>query len=284
MSAVDVAGLPRAPHVPVHEGAARRLGWALADGWTVALRDLQHWRRQPGQVAVGLLFPVLMVVMFGYVLGGGMSVPGGGEYLDFLMPGMFALTMVFGLESTLTAVATDAQRGVTDRFRSLPMSRSGVVLGRALADMLASALGLGVMLVCGLLVGWRAHGTVAETLAAVGLLLWLRFAFLWVGIHLGLVSRDPGLVMAVQILVWPFAFLSNAFVPTSTMPAWMGAVAEVNPMAATVAATRGLFGNPGAQADGWLAEHALAVAVAWPAVLTVVFLALSVHRWQRLER
>lgn len=261
-----------------------RLRWALADGWTIAVRDLQHWRRQPGQLAVGLLFPVLMVVMFGYVLGGGMAVPGGGDYLDFLMPGMFALTMVFGLEATMTAVTTDASRGVTDRFRSLPMARSGVVLGRAVADMLGSGLGLAVMLLCGLAVGWRAHGTLAEALAAVALLLWLRFAFLWLGIFIGLATRDPGVIMAVQILVWPFAFLSNAFVPTSTMPGWLGAVAEVNPMAATVAATRDLFGNAGAQADGWLAEHALLVAVASPAVMTVVFAALAVRRWQRLER
>lgn len=265
-------------------GPLGRAGHAVADAWTITLRDLQHWRRQPGQLAVGLLFPVLMVVMFGYVLGGGMAVPGGGDYLEFLMPGMFAVTMLFGLEATMTAVTTDAQRGVTDRFRSMPMARSGVVAGRALADMLASTLGLAVMVACGLVVGWRANGTLAEALLALALLLWLRFAFLWLGIWIGLSTRDPGVVTAVQILVWPFAFLSNAFVPTSTMPGWMGTLAELNPMTATVAATRDLFGNPVARVDGWLAENAVLVAVLWPAVLTLVFAALSVRRWQRLER
>src|SRR5690606_17970487 len=107
-----------------------RLRWALADGWTITLRDLTHWSRQPWILAVGLLFPVLMVLMFGYLLGGSMIVPGGGDYREFLMPGMFGLAMLFGVESTFSAIAADAARGVTDRFRSMPMSSSAVVVGR----------------------------------------------------------------------------------------------------------------------------------------------------------
>lgn len=271
-----------AVRTPAPGGPALR--WALADGWTIALRDLQHWRRQPGQLAVGLLFPVLMVAMFGYLLGGGMAVEGGGSYLEFLMPGMFALTMVFGLESTMIAVATDAEKGVTDRFRSMPMSSAGVVLGRCAADMLASVVGLAVMVGVGLLVGWRWHEGPARAALAIALLLLLRFAFLWVGIYLGLVARGPGSVMAVQIVVWPFAFLSNAFVPTSTMPAWLGVLAQVNPMAASVAAARELFGNPGVAGDGWLAEHGVLAAVLWPTALAAVFLALAVRRWVTLGR
>ena len=273
---------PPAVRTPAPAGSALR--WALVDGWTIALRDLQHWRRQPGQLAVGLLFPVLMVVMFGYLLGGGMAVEGGGSYLDFLMPGMFALTMVFGLEATMTAVATDAEKGVTDRFRSMPMSSAGVVLGRCTADMLNSVVGLAVMVGFGLLVGWRWHEGPARAALAILLLLLLRFAFLWVGIFLGLVARGPGMVVAVQIVVWPFAFLSNAFVPTETMPAWLGTLAQVNPMAASVAAARELFGNPGVGGDGWLAEHAVLAAVVWPAALAVVFLVLAVRRWATLGR
>lgn len=270
--------------VPTPTASGSALRWALADGWTIALRDLQHWRRQPGQLAVGLLFPVLMIGMFGYLLGGGMAVEGGGSYLEFLMPGMFALTMVFGLESTMTAVATDAEKGVTDRFRSMPMSPAGVVLGRCIADMLNSAVGLAVMVAVGLLVGWRWHEGPARAALALVLLLLLRFAFLWVGIFLGLVARGPGSVMAVQILVWPFAFLSNAFVPTDTMPAWLGALSQANPMAASVAAARELFGNPGVGGDGWLAQHSVLAAAVWPTVLAVVFLALAVRRWVTLRR
>lgn len=256
------------------------LRWALVDGWTVAARDLAHWRRRPGPVVVGLLFPVLLVLMFGFLLGGGMTVPGGGDYLDFLFPGMLALTMLFGLETTMTAVTTDAARGITDRFRSMPMASSAVVLGRTVADMLSSVVGLAVMIGCGLALGWQPDRGIAAALGAVGLLLLLRFAFLWVGVWLGLLARDPSAVVAVQILVWPFAFLSNAFVPTETMPAWLGAVSAWNPLAATVTAARELFGSPGGSA----AEHAVLLAVAWPVAIAAVFAVLSVRRYRNLAR
>ncbi len=256
--------------------------WALRDAWAVTLRDLGHWRRQPWDLVIGLAFPILLLLMFGYLLGGAIDVPGG--YIEFLFPGMLAVTMAFGLESTMTAVSQDVQRGVTDRFRSLPMSRSAVLLGRAVADMLSSTVGLVVLLVAGVAVGWRWHHGAGPALAAVGLLLLLRFAFLWLGIWLGLLFRGQGGVTAVQILVWPFAFLSNAFVPISTMPAWLEAVTAWNPITATIAATRDLFGNPTVAASGWAADHATLLAVVWPVVLVAVFGTLAVRRWQRLGR
>jgi ABC-2 type transport system permease protein len=261
-----------------------RLRWAVADAWAVTGRDLLHWARQPAPVVVNLLFPVLMVVMFGYLFGGAILVPGGGSYREFLLPGLFTLTMAFGIEATMVAVATDAARGVTDRFRSMPMAPSAVVAGRSLADMLNSGLGLAVMLACGLLVGWRFHAGPGRAALAVGLLLLLRFALLWVGVYLGLAARSPEAVAAVQILVWPLAFLSNALVATATMPGWLGAVADWNPLSATAAATRELFGNPGWGGDTWVAEHALAMAVVWPLLLLAVFVPLSVRRYQRLSR
>jgi ABC-2 type transport system permease protein len=256
----------------------------VRDGWTLTVRALLHWARQPTQVVVGLLFPVLMVLMFGYLFGGGMSVPGGGDYREFLLPGMFAMTMLFGLEATMVSVTTDADRGVTDRFRSLPMAPSAVVVGRCTADMLNSVLGLVVMVGCGVLVGWRWHNSLGDALAAMGLLLLLRFALLWVGIYLGLLVRNPEAVMAVQILVWPVGFLANTFTSPTTMPAWLGALAEWNPLSSTVAAARELFGNPGWGGDSWVAQHALLMAVVWPAVLVAIFLPLSVHRFGRLSR
>jgi ABC-2 type transport system permease protein len=261
-----------------------RLRWAVADAWTVTGRDLLHWARQPAPVVVNLLFPVLMVVMFGYLFGGAISVPGGGSYREFLLPGLFTLTMAFGIEATMTAVTTDAARGVTDRFRSMPMAPSAVVAGRSLADMLNSGLGLAVMLATGVLVGWRWHGSLGEAALAVGLLLLLRFGLLWVGIYLGLAAKSPEAVAAVQILVWPLAFLSNALVAPATMPGWLGVVADWNPLSATAAATRELFGNPGWGGDTWVAEHALTMAVVWPLVLLAVFVPLAVRRYQRLGR
>ncbi|NYI05475.1 ABC transporter permease [Allostreptomyces psammosilenae] len=275
---------PPGPRTPLE-----RLRWAAVDGWTITRRDLVHWTRQPGLIVVGLLFPVMMVLMFGYLFGGGMMVPGvpgaGGDgYREFLMPGMFAMTMLFGVETTMLAVTTDAARGVTDRFRSMPIAPSAVVVGRSVADMLNSALGLAVMLLCGLAVGWRAGGGVGPTLLAVGLLLLLRFALLWVGVWLGLVFQSTGAVTAVQILVWPLGFLSNAFVAPGTMPGWLGAIAEWNPLSATASATRELFQNPGWGGETWIAENALPMAVVWPLLIIAVFFPLSVRRYRRLGR
>jgi ABC-2 type transport system permease protein len=269
---------------PMPETPLQRLRWAVADAWTVTGRDLAHWVRQPATLVMNLLFMVMVVLMFGYLFGGAMTVPGGGNYREFLLPGMFALTMLFGVESTMVAVTTDTARGVTDRFRSMPMARSAVVAGRGLADMLNSVLGLGVLLACGLLVGWRWHNGAAEALAAVALLLLLRFALIWVGVYLGLLVTNPEAIMAVQILVWPLGFLSNAIAPTATMPGWLGAVAEWSPVSATASATRELFGNPGWGGASWADQHALLLAVAWPLLILAVFFPLAVRRWQRLSR
>lgn len=257
--------------------------WAVADGWTLTRRALLHWARRPAQVVVGLLFPVMVVVMFVYVLGGGMRVPGGGSYREFLLPGMFAMTMVFGVEGTFAAVASDAAKGVTDRFRTLPMAPGAVPAGRAAADLLNSALGLAVMMACGLAVGWRWHEGAARVAAAVALLLWLRFAFLWLGVYLGVRFASPEAVVVLQILVWPVGFLSNAFAAPSGMPGWLAFVAEANPLSATVTAVRELCGNPGVVAGSWTAEYGVWAAVAWPAVMTAVFLPLAVRRYRRMD-
>jgi ABC-2 type transport system permease protein len=260
------------------------LRWAVADGWTVTRRDLLHWARQPAPVIVGLLFPVLLMLMFAYLFGGAMAVPGGADYTEFLLPGMFGMTMAFGLEATMIAVSTDVRRGVTDRFRSMPMAHSAVVVGRCGADLLNSAVGLAVLIGCGLVVGWRAHNGPVATLAAIGLLLLLRFALLWLGIYLGLVIRNPEAVNIVQILVWPVGFLANTFVAPDTMPGWLGTIAEWNPLSSTVAAARELFGNPGWGGDSWVAQHAILMAVLWPAALVAIFFPLSVRRYRRLSR
>jgi ABC-2 type transport system permease protein len=258
--------------------------WAFVDSWIMARREFARWARRPGPVVAGLLFPVLVVLMFGYLFGGAIRVPGDAGYREFLMPGMFAMAMLFGVEATMVAVSTDAARGVTDRFRSMPMARSAVLTGRSLADLVNSGLGLAVLIGCGLLVGWRAHGSVAQTALAIGLLVLLRFAVLWLGIYLGLIVQGPESVVAVQILVWPVTFLASTFVPPDTMPGWLGAVAEWNPLSPTIAAIRDLFGNLGAGGDSWIAQHALPMAIVWPVLLVAIFLPLSVRRYRWLGR
>lgn len=259
-----------------------RIGWALVDGWTVARRDTTHWLRQPGQVVAGLLFPVMMVLIFGYLFGGAMQVPGGGDYREFMMPGMFAMTMVFGLGETVTAVVNDTSRGVTDRFRSMPMASSAVVVGRCAADMLKSTVTLAVLVFCGLMVGWQWHGDLGQTLAAFGLLLLLRFSLVWIGIYLGLLLKGETVIGVVQTLEFPLGFLSNAFVATATMPLWLGTLADWNPMSSTVAATRELFGNPGWGGESWITQNATLMAVVWPVLIVAVFAPLCVRRFRGL--
>jgi ABC-2 type transport system permease protein len=258
------------------------MSWAVRDTWTITRRAVSHWIRRPGPAAVSVLFPILVVLMFNYLLGGQMRVPGGGDYVEFLVPGMFVLTMLFGIETTMVAVNTDALKGITDRFRSLPISSMAVVAGRCLADMLYSLLGLAAILACGVAIGWQWSDGLGDAAVAVVLLLALRFALVWLGIYLGLVARDPQAVVAVQILVWPVGFLSSVFVAPSTMPSWLGATAEWNPISSTATAARELFGNPGFGGSSWIAEHAVLMAIIWPLVITAVFAPLAAQRYRRL--
>ncbi|MET4644834.1 ABC-2 type transport system permease protein [Streptomyces atratus] len=261
---------------------ATTVGWAVADSWTMTRRELAHWARQPVQIVVGLVFPVMLLLMFNYLVGGGQGVDG--DNTEFLVPGMLALTMAFGLESTMLAVTQDLTKGVIDRFRSMPMVSGSVLVGRSVADMLQSVAALAVMIGVGYAVGWRWHDGVAAALGAVGLLLLLRFAMLWIGIQLAMVAGKPEMVQAVQILVWPVGFLSNVFATPESMPGWLGAVVEWNPMSATATAVRDLFGNPGGAGGSWAAEHAGLLAVVWPVALIAVFFPLAVRRFARLSR
>jgi ABC-2 type transport system permease protein len=273
--------LDTAPSAPA-AGGGNRLGWALADSWTMTRRELAHWARQPVQVVVGLVFPVMLLLMFGFLVGGGRGLAG--DYVDYLVPGMLALTMAFGLESTMLAVTQDLNKGVIDRFRSMPMAASAVLVGRSVADMIQSAVSLMVMIGVGWAIGWRWHDGPVAFLGAVGLLLLFRFAMLWLGIQLGMVAGRPEMVQAVQILVWPVGFLSNAFATPDSMPGWLGAVVEWNPLSASATAVRDLFGNPGVTGGSWPAEHAGLLAVAWPVALFLVFFPAAVRRFGRLSR
>ncbi|MER7565503.1 ABC transporter permease [Streptomyces sp. NPDC048523] len=250
--------------------------YALTDSWTMTRRELAHWARQPVRVLVGLVFPVMLLLMFGYLVGGGRGVQG--EYVDYLVPGMLALTMAFGLEATMIAVTQDLNKGVIDRFRSMPMANGAVLVGRSAADMLQSVLSLAAMIGVGYAIGWRVHGGAGGLLAAVGLLLLFRFAMLWIGIHLAMVAGKPEMVQAVQILVWPVGFLSNAFATPDSMPGWLGTAVDWNPMSQTATAVRDLVGGPGGEPG-----HVWA-AVVWPVVLLAVFFPSAVRRFARLSR
>ncbi|WP_026877708.1 ABC transporter permease [Jiangella gansuensis] len=253
------------------------------DSLVLAGRTVGHWRAQPVPFLVTLLFPVLVVLMMGGLFGGAVA-GSAADYIPFVVPGVLALTMLFGLETTMAAITADAARGVTDRFRTLPMHSGAVLLGRCAADLAAAVAGLAAMTLAGFALGWRWEDGLAGALGAYGLLLLLRFGIQWVGVYAGLRASGPEAVAAAQILVWPLGFLSTVFLDPVTMPRWLGAVAEWSPLSATADAVRSLFGNPGVAAGGWPSEHALTLSVAWPILMTVVFAPLSVAAYRRSNR
>lgn len=263
------------------------LGWAASDTWVVARRHLLRLVRRPDELLGTLLIPVMAAVMFGFVfgdaLGAAMAVPGG-EYRDFLLPGLFALTMAFGIGNTTIAVAADVCGGVLDRMRSLPMSDVALLTGRALADLVTAVVELVILMTLGIVLGWQWHGSLAAVLAAVGLLLLLRLALSWVGILLGLLVSGPEAAMKYFALVFPLAMVADTIVPTSLMPGWLSGAAEWNPLSATVIAIRGLFGGPGGAGTSWVSEHAAAMAVGWPLAITAVGAVLALARLRCLGR
>ncbi|GLZ77015.1 transport permease protein [Actinorhabdospora filicis] len=247
----------------------------IRDALVLTHRGLIHWRRNPMVLVSGLTYPIVMVGLFGLILGSAMVVPGGGEYAEFLMPGMFAQAMANGLLTTSVIVATDARRGVTDRVRTSPVSPASVVLGRSVTDLVNSVFELIVLVACGLAIGWTAHGSLPAALTAIGLLLLLRWAMVWLGIYLGLSLTPEAAGMGWMVLL-PLTMLANTFVAPEQLPAWLGVLAEWNPLSATVSACRELFGNPGA--DGKVLP-----AVLWPLLIIGVFAPLSVRRFTRLS-
>src|SRR4051794_3111776 len=188
---------------PAPASRTGRLRWALADGLTLIGRELGRIRQEPGELIAALIFPAIMVVLFGYVFGSAISVPGGGNYREYLMPGLFAMTTFTGVMANAMIVAGDAARGVMDRVRSMPMARSAVPFGQAGADVLVGLLSTGIMVVCGLAVGWRAHLGLTDTLAAFGLIVLLRYALSWVGVWIGLAVKSEETADNLIPLVFP---------------------------------------------------------------------------------
>ncbi len=270
---------------PAPAGRAARVRWALADGLTVVRRDLRHLKYQPGELIGALVFPAIMIVLFGYVFGSAIHVPGG-NYREYLMPGLFAMSAFTGVIATTVIVAGDAAKGVMDRFRSMPMARLAVPFGQTGADVVTGTLGLVIMVGCGLAVGWRPHASAAGMLAAAGLLILMRYAVSWAGVFIGLAVRNEETADQLVPLIFPLTMISNTFVPTTHMPAWLRVISNWNPVSALVAATRQLLGSvaaPGRPVARPLA-HPVPATLAWAALLLALFVPLSVRRYATARR
>ena len=258
----------------------------VADGLVMTWRNLRRVPRIPELWIFAILQSIMFVLLFAYVFGGAIALPGGGSYTEYLMPGIFAQTIVFAAATTAITLTYDLSKGILDRFRSLPMARSAVLSGRTFADVVYNGGILIVLMVTGLAVGWRVHSSVLEFLAGVGLLLLFAFAMAWIGVWLGLSVQTPEATQQLSFTVlFPITFLSNVFVPTQTLPSWLRPFAEWNPVSALTAATRQLWGNPNPfAASGLPAEHPIELTLIWVVALVAVFAPLGVLRYRSMSR
>ena len=272
----------------VEPGVARGgLAQAVRDTMVVAWRNTRGGLRVPDTQIYMFIQPIMFVLLFAYVFGGAIVVPGFETdplaYRRILMAGIFVQTMAFAVAPASVGLADDMQKGLIDRFRSLPMARSAVIGGRVVSDLANQFVVLIIMMICGLIVGWRVEGTALGFLGAVGILLFFAFAMLWVGAFIGLSVGNPQ-VAASAGLIWlfPVIFLSNAFVPPQTMPTVVRTIAEWNPVSAIVAACRDLFGNPNPVAsDAWPMQHPVLASVLWCILIIAVFAPLAINKYKK---
>jgi ABC-2 type transport system permease protein len=254
--------------------------WALTDAIVLARRSVLETIRIPELVFFVAVQPIMFVLLFRYVFGGAIHVPGG-QYVNFLMPGIFVQTVAFGSVTTAIGLTQDLQRGIIDRFHSLPMSSSAVLTGRTFADLVRNLFTVVIMLIVGFLVGFRPQGTILEFLLGIAVLMGVSFSFSWISAFVGLMVRS---VEAAQsggfIWLFPLTFASSAFVPVDTMPGWLQAFAKHNPISVLADSLRGLFHvNPTmTTAD---TRWALLQSVLWIAAILLVFVPVSVIRYRR---
>ena len=262
----------------------------LVDAWVILGRNLRRYQRQP-QIAVFVFVqPVMFILLFRYVFGGSIPTPGV-DYVQYLMPGIIVQSVTFSSVGTAIGIAEDLKSGMIDRFRSLPMSRSAVLGGRVLADTSVSVLTLVVMLVVAYLVGFRITTSPLEALGALGLLVTFTAAFSWIAAWIGLTLKEPEAVQGAGFVwLFPLAFASSIFVLPATMPGWLQAFAEHNPISRVANAGRSLTIG-GYPCGPSLEETTLCTgvaadalwALAWAAVIIAVFLPLSARGWRRLD-
>ncbi|HJQ45775.1 MAG TPA: ABC transporter permease [Amycolatopsis sp.] len=257
----------------------------ISDGGVVTWRNLLNVRRNPDWLMAATLQPIMFVLLFAYVFGDAIGgAAGGAAYREFLIVGIFAQTVAFNSAFTVIGFASDLQKGIIDRFRSLPMSRVAVILGRTTSDLMVSVVALVVMSVCGLIVGWRIRGSFGDAVLGYLVILLFAWALSWVGALIGLAARSVEVAQSAGIIwMFPLSFISSAFVPLDKLPPFLRAIAEWNPFTAVINATRNLFGNRfGPPPTGWPAEHAALYSILCCLALIAIFAPLATARYRRV--
>lgn len=258
------------------------LSKTLRDGATVAKRNLIKTRRMPEAFVWATMSPIMFVLLFAYVFGGAIKIQGG-TYREFLIAGIFAQTIIFGSTFTGAGLADDMQKGIIDRFRSLPMARSAVLIGRTTSDIVINSVSMVVMSVTGLIVGWRIRTSVPEAIFGFVLLLLFAYAVSWIMAYVGLkVSSVEVVNNASFMFIFPMTFIANTFVPSHTLPTFLRVLAEWNPVSSLALAVRQAFGNTAGirPSTAWSLNHAAVYALLWVGIILAVFVPLSVRQYR----
>jgi ABC transporter DrrB family efflux protein len=270
---------------PVGDDGLEKPRGIVHDTLVITRRGLTHLKRQPEQLSDATIQPIMFVLLFAYVFGGAIDVPGGGSYKEFLMGGIFAQTIVFSAFGVAMSLANDRRNQVVDRFRSLPISTGAVLGGHALTNLVKALLPIAIMSLAGLAIGWRIHEGIWDAAMGYVLLVAFAFAMIWVGVLLGTLVKTPEGVQGIAFgVLFPITFLASTFVPTSTMPKGLQVVAEWNPVTALSDAVRAQFGNPNTPVqpgDPWSIEHPFAYSVIWIVAIIALCAPLAVRTYKR---
>ncbi|MEX1169788.1 MAG: ABC transporter permease [Chloroflexota bacterium] len=276
------------PALPQHRGQGG-IRQAASDGLLVTWRNLKRIPRIPELAIFAILQSIMFVLLFAFVFGGAIPIPGSTDpnaYREFLMPGIFAQTIVFASATTAIGMTADVSQGIIDRFRSLPMARSAVLTGRAVSDVVYNLGILIVLILSGLAVGWTIHTGVPELLGGIALLLLFAFAMSWLGIWMGL--NVPSVEVAQQVIftvLFPITFISNVFVPPQALPDFLQPIAEWNPTSTLTGALREMWGNPNPYAsDSFPSQNPVLVTIIWVVVIVGIFGPLGVRRYRSMSR
>ena len=273
------------PSIAMPKGPIATVRRAVRDSGLILRTNVKHFLAQPGQIIGMIAMPIIFIVLFGYVFGSAIQIPGVSNYREFMMPGIFAQSAAFTMVAAAVGMAEMKEKGQMDRFRSLPMSRSAVLVGQAFYQVLNTLVGTITMVVAALATGWRIHTSPLEGLAGFGILLLFVVAVNFVGVCIGMVAHNATMADTITMpITMPLTFLANTFVAPELLPGWLQPVAERNPLSATVAAMRNLWGNastvvPAHQA--WPLANPEIASILFSLILIAVALPLSVWLYRR---
>jgi ABC transporter DrrB family efflux protein len=275
----------QAPDAPrIRPPRPHRFRTQVRDVAVMTHRNLVHIRREPLQLSDVTLQPVLFTVLFVYILGAGVVLPSGGTYVDFAIAGLLGMNLVTSSMGTAVGLSTDLNTGVIDRFRTLPMWRPAVLVGRSVTDLFTAVVCAAIVAATGFAIGWRPDAGIGAVIGGFALFLFFSYSLSWGCGCLGLVSKGPESAQGIGLVIlFPAAIVSNAFVPTQHMPTVMRVFANWNPISAVTTAGRQLWGNPNPSAaiQTWPMQHALLASLLWSVALLAVFAPLAVHLFRR---